>query len=189
MTEYHVRYGGPGVMVYWHVERRSVCIYSQLKSCSALEVAAMLEGVLHHLSQTSLRGGRPVGPFGCNLAGARGQPGVSANTPGPLSLRTRSPPALAPPQRPRELDGAGGDRRASTRTSGKPIRSRDANAARDEQFGQLALINVVAFSDPSRAPAVFRKRNDDRVPQEEPPADADAPPGHDLGRCPVKVVR
>jgi hypothetical protein len=24
MTEYHVRYGGPGVMIYWHVERRSV---------------------------------------------------------------------------------------------------------------------------------------------------------------------
>jgi TnpA family transposase len=50
MTEYHVRYGGPGVMIYWHVERRSVCIYSQLKSCSASEVAAMLEGVLHHCS-------------------------------------------------------------------------------------------------------------------------------------------
>lgn len=23
MTEYHVRYGGPGVMIYWHVERKS----------------------------------------------------------------------------------------------------------------------------------------------------------------------
>jgi TnpA family transposase len=34
MTEWHQRYGGPGVMIYWHVERRSVCIYSQLKSCS-----------------------------------------------------------------------------------------------------------------------------------------------------------
>jgi hypothetical protein len=30
MTEYHARYGGPGVMIYWHVERRSTCIYSQL---------------------------------------------------------------------------------------------------------------------------------------------------------------
>jgi len=27
MTEWHVRYGGPGVMIYWHVERHSVCIY------------------------------------------------------------------------------------------------------------------------------------------------------------------
>jgi Tn3 transposase DDE domain len=35
VTEWHQRYGGPGVMIYWHVERRSVCIYSQLKSCSS----------------------------------------------------------------------------------------------------------------------------------------------------------
>jgi TnpA family transposase len=35
-------------MVYWHVEERSVCIYSQLKSCSSSEVAAMIEGVLRH---------------------------------------------------------------------------------------------------------------------------------------------
>ncbi|WP_405985697.1 Tn3 family transposase [Streptomyces sp. NBC_00872] len=48
MTEWHQRYRGPGVMIYWHVERRSVCIYSQLKSCSASEVASMIEGVLRH---------------------------------------------------------------------------------------------------------------------------------------------
>ncbi len=48
MTEWHVRYGGRGVMIYWHVERKSVCIYSQLKRCSSSEVAAMIEGVLHH---------------------------------------------------------------------------------------------------------------------------------------------
>ena len=48
LTEWHVRYGGPGIMVYWHVEDRSVCIYSQLKSCSSSEVAAMIEGVLRH---------------------------------------------------------------------------------------------------------------------------------------------
>ena len=30
------------------VERKSVCIYSQLKTCSASEVAAMLEGLLRH---------------------------------------------------------------------------------------------------------------------------------------------
>lgn len=40
MTEYHARYGGNGVMIYWHVERKNVCIYSQLKSCSSSEVAA-----------------------------------------------------------------------------------------------------------------------------------------------------
>lgn len=48
MTEWHNRYGGPGVMIYWHVERKSVCIYSQLKACSSSEVAAMIEGLLRH---------------------------------------------------------------------------------------------------------------------------------------------
>lgn len=48
MTEWHVRYGGRGVMVYWHVEKKAACIYSQLKRCSSSEVAAMIEGVLHH---------------------------------------------------------------------------------------------------------------------------------------------
>jgi len=31
MTEWHNRYGGPGVMIYWHVESKSVCIYSQIE--------------------------------------------------------------------------------------------------------------------------------------------------------------
>lgn len=35
-------------MIYSHVEKRSVCIYSQLMSCSSSEVAAMIEGVLRH---------------------------------------------------------------------------------------------------------------------------------------------
>jgi TnpA family transposase len=48
MTEWHVRYGGRGVMIYWHVDRKSMCIYSQLKRCSSSEVAAMIEGVLRH---------------------------------------------------------------------------------------------------------------------------------------------
>jgi TnpA family transposase len=48
MTEWHVRYGGRGVMIYWHVERGSVCIHSRLRRCSSSEVAAMVEGVLRH---------------------------------------------------------------------------------------------------------------------------------------------
>lgn len=48
MTEWHARYGSAGVMIYWHIERRSMCIYSQLKRCSSSEVAAMIEGVLRH---------------------------------------------------------------------------------------------------------------------------------------------
>jgi len=54
MTEWHNRYGGPGVMIYWHVERRSTCIYSQLKTCSSSEVAAMIEGVLRHCTDAEV---------------------------------------------------------------------------------------------------------------------------------------
>ena len=50
MPEWHNRYGGRGVMIYWHVERNSTCIYSQLKRCSSSEVAAMIEGVLRHFT-------------------------------------------------------------------------------------------------------------------------------------------
>ncbi|MDF5757406.1 Tn3 family transposase [Spongiactinospora sp. TRM90649] len=54
MTEYHARYGGNGVMIYWHVERKNVCIYSQLKSCSWSEVAAMIEGLLRHCTDAEI---------------------------------------------------------------------------------------------------------------------------------------
>jgi TnpA family transposase len=54
MTEWHVRYGGRGVMIYWHVERKSTCIYSQLKTCSSSEVAAMIEGVLRHCTEMAV---------------------------------------------------------------------------------------------------------------------------------------
>ena len=54
MTEWHNRYGGAGVMIYWHVERRNVCIYSQLKSCSSSEVAAMIEGLLRHCTDAEI---------------------------------------------------------------------------------------------------------------------------------------
>jgi TnpA family transposase len=54
MTEWHIRYGGRGVMIYWHVEKKSVCIYSQLKSCSSSEVAAMIEGVLRHCTDMTI---------------------------------------------------------------------------------------------------------------------------------------
>lgn len=55
MTEWHIRYGGRGVMIYWHVEKRSTCIYSQLKRCSSSEVAAMIEGVLRHCTDLEIR--------------------------------------------------------------------------------------------------------------------------------------
>jgi TnpA family transposase len=47
LTQWHARYRGPGVLVYWHVERRSVCTSS--------EVAAMLEGVLRHCTDMTIK--------------------------------------------------------------------------------------------------------------------------------------
>jgi TnpA family transposase len=54
-TEWHTRYGGRGIMVYWHVEKKSACIYSQLKTCSSSEVAAMITGVLRHETEMNLQ--------------------------------------------------------------------------------------------------------------------------------------
>lgn len=54
MTEWHIRYRGRGVMIYWHVEKNANCIYSQLKRCSASEVGAMIKGVLHHCTRMSV---------------------------------------------------------------------------------------------------------------------------------------
>jgi hypothetical protein len=48
LTEYHSRYGGCGVLIYWHVERKSMVIHSQVINCSASEVAAMIDGAMHH---------------------------------------------------------------------------------------------------------------------------------------------
>ena len=55
MNQYHLRYGGRGVMIYWHVEKKSTCIYSQLKTCSSSEVAAMIEGVLRHCTSMKVQ--------------------------------------------------------------------------------------------------------------------------------------
>ncbi len=54
MTEWHIRYRGRGVMIYWHVEKNSTCIYSQLKSCSSSEVSAMIEGLLKHCTDMEI---------------------------------------------------------------------------------------------------------------------------------------
>ena len=78
LTEWHIRYRGPGIMIYWHVERKSVCIYSQLKSCSSSEVAAMIEGILRHCTSAEIQKnyvdthGQSVVAFAfCHLLGFR----------------------------------------------------------------------------------------------------------------------
>lgn len=55
MVEWHSRYKGRGVMVYWHVDQRSLCIYSQLKTCSSSEVGAVINGLLHHGTKMEMK--------------------------------------------------------------------------------------------------------------------------------------
>ena len=78
LTEWHTRYRGPGVMIYWHVDRKSLCVYSQLKSCSSSEVAAMIEGLLRHQTDVEIEGNyvdthgqSEVGFAFCELLGFR----------------------------------------------------------------------------------------------------------------------
>lgn len=54
MTEWHTRYKGRGVMIYWHVDRKSTCIYSQLKTCSSSEVGSMIRGILQHCTKMDI---------------------------------------------------------------------------------------------------------------------------------------
>lgn len=55
MTQWHTRYRGRGVMIYWHVDKNSALIYSQLKTCSSSEVGSMIKGVLDHCSKMDMK--------------------------------------------------------------------------------------------------------------------------------------
>ena len=53
-TEWHMRYHGRGIMAYWHVERKALAIYSQLKAPSSSEVASMIEGLVRHATTMNI---------------------------------------------------------------------------------------------------------------------------------------
>jgi TnpA family transposase len=55
-TEWHARYGGGGILVYWHVEEKYVVVHSQVLKASASEVAAMVEGAVRHGTAMDLAG-------------------------------------------------------------------------------------------------------------------------------------
>jgi TnpA family transposase len=55
-TEWHSRYGGRGILVYWHVERGSVVVHSQTLRASASEVSAMVEGAIRHGTTMKVEG-------------------------------------------------------------------------------------------------------------------------------------
>lgn len=54
-TEWHSRYKTRGVLIYWHVERKSMVVHSQLLTCTASEVAAMVDGAMHHGTEMDVR--------------------------------------------------------------------------------------------------------------------------------------
>ncbi|WP_030776305.1 Tn3 family transposase [Streptomyces sp. NRRL F-2664] len=98
MTEWHQRYRGPGVMIYWHAERKSVCIYSQLKSCSASEAASMIEGVLRHCTDmevdrqyTDTHGASIVGFTFAHMLGFKLMPRLTVRTSAQRSCTGRRP--------------------------------------------------------------------------------------------------
>ena len=55
-TEWHSRYGGRGILVYWHVDRGSVVVHSQTLRASASEVHAMVEGAIRHGTTMTVEG-------------------------------------------------------------------------------------------------------------------------------------
>lgn len=76
VTQWHRRYRKAGVMIYWHISRKSLCIYSQLKAPSSSEVASMIEGVLRHGTEQEVdrnyvdtHGQSEVGFAFCHLLG------------------------------------------------------------------------------------------------------------------------
>lgn len=54
LTEWHMRYNGRGVMVYWHVDKNALCVYSQFKRVSSSEVGAMINGVMRHCTEMEI---------------------------------------------------------------------------------------------------------------------------------------
>ena len=55
MSDWHFRYRKKGVMIYWHVESKSLCIYSQVKDCTSSEVGSMLKGFIDHDTEMDIK--------------------------------------------------------------------------------------------------------------------------------------
>ncbi|WP_055597804.1 Tn3 family transposase [Streptomyces hirsutus] len=78
-TEWHSRYGGRGVLVYWHIEKGSMAIHSQLLNCTGSEVAAAIEARAVSPSSHSRGGSRtrpPPGQGAGTMAAGRSSPSL-----------------------------------------------------------------------------------------------------------------
>ena len=105
-TEWHSRYGGRGVLIYWHVERKSMAIHSQLISCTASEVAAMVEGAMRH--GTTMEVEATTSTPTASPRSASASPACSASTCyRGSSGSTRSGSTGPPPARPTRTRGSG----------------------------------------------------------------------------------
>lgn len=101
ITEYHAHYGGNGVMTYWHVERKHVCIYSQLKSCSSAEVAAMIGGLLRRCTDTDIESNY-VDTHGASVVGFAFHRAAELPATAPAEKHRQHPP-VPPGRRPAGL--------------------------------------------------------------------------------------
>lgn len=86
-TEWHSRDGGRGVLIYWHVERGSVVVHSQLLHCSASEVHAMVDGAIRHGTDMSVEsnyvdshGQSEIGSASPSCSGSTCCPGSNGST-------------------------------------------------------------------------------------------------------------
>ena len=102
-TQWHVRYGGRGIMIYWHVERNSLCVHSQIKSPSSSEVASMIEGVAHHCTEMEVdrqyvdsHGQSTIAFAFCRLLGFQLMPRLKAINAQKLSRPDTGQPAAYP---------------------------------------------------------------------------------------------
>ena len=102
-TQWHVRYGGRGIMIYWHVERNSLCVHSQIKSPSWSEVASMIEGVAHHCTEMEVdrqyvdsHGQSTIAFAFCRLLGFQLMPRLKAINAQKLSRPDTGQPAAYP---------------------------------------------------------------------------------------------
>jgi Tn3 transposase DDE domain len=97
-TEWHARYGGRGVLVYWHVERGTIAIHSQVLNCSASEVAAMIEGVMRHGTSMNVDGNYVDST--ANRRSDSRSPASSASSCSPGSSRSTASSSTAPTRTP-----------------------------------------------------------------------------------------
>ena len=52
-TKWHIRYKGSGIMVYWHVDKKALCIFANKELFILKE--AMIEGVIHHATNAEVK--------------------------------------------------------------------------------------------------------------------------------------